>query len=84
LAVAIEGATLVKEHQGLYYNVLVYKQQCAACEYHAPANSYAIAMLTVDTYDTQGFACPCCSNYQAVRIQLELREEVAGLVMSEE
>ncbi len=43
MAVAVEGATVVREHQGFYYNVLVYKQRCDDCEYRAPTNSFAVA-----------------------------------------
>ena len=78
MAVAIEGATVVREHQGIYYNVLVYKQRCDACGYCAPTNSFAVAQLTYGTYDTRGFACSSCDNHQAVRVRLGLGEEVAA------
>jgi predicted RNA-binding Zn-ribbon protein involved in translation (DUF1610 family) len=83
LAVAIEGATIVREYQGFYANVLVYKQRCDACGYRAPTNSFAVAQLTYDTYDTQGFACPSCDNHQAVRVRLGLGEEVAAFLIAE-
>ena len=51
MAVAIEGASIVREYQGFYANVLVYKQWCAACGYCAPTNSFAVAQLTKETYD---------------------------------
>jgi hypothetical protein len=83
LAVAVEGATVVREHQGIYYNVLVYKQRCDACEYRAPTNSFAVAALPDDAYDIGGFACPSCENHQAVRVRLGLGEEVAAFLTSE-
>jgi predicted RNA-binding Zn-ribbon protein involved in translation (DUF1610 family) len=83
LAVVIEGATIVREHQGIYYNVLVYKQQCDTCGYGAPANSFAVAPLSYDTYDIRGFACPSCDNHQAVRVRLGLGEEVAAFLTTE-
>ena len=84
MAVAIEGATIVREHQGIYDNVLVYKQRCAACGYRAPTNSFAVAQLPYATYDCQGFACPSCVNHQEVRVRLGLGEEVAAFVIAEE
>lgn len=80
LAVAVQGAVIVREHQGFIANVLVYKQRCDACGYLAPTNSFAVVMLPANTYDTQGFACPCCTNYQPVRIQSELGGEVADFL----
>jgi predicted RNA-binding Zn-ribbon protein involved in translation (DUF1610 family) len=82
LAVAIEGASIVREHQGFYANVLVYKQRCDACGYRAPTNSFAVAQLTYDTYDIRGFACPSCDNHQVVRVRLGLGEE--ALLIAEE
>ncbi len=83
MAVAVEGATVVREHQGVYYNVLVYKKLCDACGYSAPKNSFAVAALPCDTYDIKVFACPSCDNRQAVRIQLGIREEVAAFMSTE-
>jgi len=84
LAVAIEGASIVREYQGFYANVLVYKQWCAACGYCVPTNSFAVAQLTKETYDCQGFACPSCDNHQAVGVRLGLGEAVAAFLTTEE
>ena len=83
MAVAIEGATIVKEYQGFYANVLVYKQRCEACGYRAPTNSFAVAQLTYETYDIRGFACPSCDDHQEVRVRLGLGEEVATFLTTE-
>ena len=83
MAVAVEGATVVREHQGFYYNVLVYKQRCDACGYGAPTNSFALAPLPYDAYDIGGFACPSCDNRQAVGVLLGLGEEVAAFPTTE-
>ena len=83
MAVAVEGANVVREHQGFYYNVLVYKQRCDACGYGAPTNSFAVAPLPYDAYDIGGFACPSCDNHQAVRVRLGLGEEVAAFLTTE-
>ena len=83
MAVAVEGATVVREYQGFYYNVLVYKQRCDACGYGAPTNSFAVAPLPYDAYDIGGFACPSCDNHQAVRVRLGLGEEVAAFLTTE-
>jgi Fe-S-cluster-containing dehydrogenase component len=84
LAVAIEGATIIREHQGFYVNVLVYKQRCDACGYCAPTNSFAVAQLTYGTYDIRGFACPSCVNRQEVRVRLGFGEEEAAFLIAEE
>ena len=84
MAVAIEGASIVREHQGFCANVLVYKQRCDACGYCAPTNSFAVAPLPYDAYDIRGFACPSCGNHQAVRVRLGLGEEVAAFLIAEE
>ena len=83
MAVAIQGATIVREYQGFYANVLVYKQRCDGCRYRAPTNSFGVAPLPCDTYDIKVFACPSCDNRQAVRIQLGIGEEVAALLKTE-
>ena len=83
MTVAVEGATVVREHQGVYYNVVVYKKRCGACGYSAPENSYAVAALPCDTYDLKVFACPSCDNRQAVRIRLGIGEEVAASMSTE-
>ena len=79
MAEVIEGASLVREFQGAYSNVINYKQRCEACEYLAPNNSFAFSMLPYDSYDIEGFVCPCCASYQAVRIRLELGRVAGGL-----
>ena len=83
MTVAVEGATVVREHQGIYHNVLVYKKWCGACGYSAPKNSFAVAALPYDTYDLKVFACPSCDNRQAVRIRLGIGEEVVAFVSKE-
>lgn len=83
MAVAIEGSTIVREHQGFYYNVLVYKQRCDDCEYCDPTNSFAVAPSPWEAYDIRGFACPSCDNHQAVRVRLGIGEEVAAFLKTE-
>ena len=83
MAVATVGATIVREHQGFYYNVLVYKQRCDACGYCAPTNSFAVAPSPWDAYDIRGFPCPSCDNHQAVRVRLGIGEEVAAFLKTE-
>ena len=72
MAEVIEGASLVREYQGAYTNVLTYKERCDACGYLAPKDSLAFSMLPSEaSYYTEGFLCPGCAKYQAVRIRLE-------------
>jgi ribosomal protein L37E len=80
LTVAVEGATVVREHQGVYYNVVVFKKRCGACGYSAPKMSFGVAALPCDTYDLKVFTCPSCDNHQAVRIRLGIGEEVAAFM----
>ena len=85
MAVAIEGANILREHQGFYANVLVYKQRCDGCGYCAPTNSFAVAQLTYETYDIRGFACPSCVNHQeVVRVRLGLGEAMAAFLIAED
>src|ERR687894_1386520 len=81
LAEVIEGASLVREFQGAYANVLTYKEWCNACGYLAPKTSFAFSMLPYEgsSYDTEGFLCPGCAKYQAVRIRLDLGGWATGL-----
>jgi predicted RNA-binding Zn-ribbon protein involved in translation (DUF1610 family) len=83
LAVAVEGATVIREHQGFHYNVVVYKNRCGSCGYSAPKNSFAVAALPCDTYDIKVFACPSCDDRQAVRIRLGIGEEVLAVMSTE-
>ena len=70
MAVADEGACIVREYLGVNAKVLVYKRRCDACGYLDPLNSYAVEMLPYDApYDTEGFPCPRCANHQAVKIR---------------
>ena len=83
MAVAIEGANIVREYQGFCANVLVYKQRCDACGYCAPTNSFAVAPSPWDAYDIRGFPRPSCDNHQAVRVRLGIGEEVAAFLKTE-
>ena len=83
MTVAVEGATVVREHQGFCYNLVVYKKRCGACGYSAPKNSFAVAALPCNSYDIKVFACPSCDNRQAVRIRLDIGEEVAAFMSTE-
>ncbi len=77
MAEVLEGASLVREYQGAYANVLSYKQRCEACGYLAPNESHAFSMLPSEaSYDIEGFVCPSCA--QAVRIRLETRRWATG------
>ena len=69
MAVVVEGASIVREYQGVCANVLIYKQRCDACGYLASINSFAVSLVPHDAYEIEGFSCPCCTNYQAVRIR---------------
>ena len=73
----VEGARLIREYHGVYTDVLTYRKQCDACGYLAPKTFTIVSLLSEDasyngvTYEAEGFSCPDCTTYQAVRIQLE-------------
>ncbi len=69
---------------GYAYDTVEASSSCDACGYLTLTNSVVVTILPYGAYDTQGFPCPFCANYQAVRIRLELAEEVADLLISEE
>ncbi len=81
MAAIVEGARLVSAYHGAYTNVLTYKRHCDACGYLAPTNSTIVSLLSPDasygdgSYEAEGFLCPDCTTYQAVRIQLEPGQE---------
>ena len=81
MAAIVEGASIVREYHGVYTNVLTYKRRCDSCGYLAPTNSTIVALLAQDasyddaSYEAEGFLCPDCATYQAVRIQLERGQE---------
>ena len=82
MAAIVEGARLVREYHGVYTNVLTYKRHCDACGYLAPTTSTIVALLSQNasygddiSYEAEGFLCPDCTTYQAVRIQLERGKE---------
>ena len=68
MAVAVQGARIVRERLGVYANVLVYKQRCDACGHLSLTDSFSVKMLPYGAYDTQSFTCSACVTYQAVRI----------------
>ncbi len=81
MAVILEGASIVREFQGVYTNVLTYKRHCDTCGYLAPTVSTIVSLMSQDAsyddayYEAEGFWCPDCTTYQAVRILLERGKE---------
>jgi len=81
VAAIIEGASIVREYHGVYTDVITYKRRCDGCGYLAPTNSTSVSLLSQaaadadDSYEAEGFWCPDCTTYQAVRILLERGKE---------
>jgi hypothetical protein len=48
LAVIVEGASIVREFQGIYTNVLTYRRHCDTCGYLAPTVSTIVSLLSQD------------------------------------
>ena len=74
MAVAIEGAVIVRDYEGAITNQIVYKQRCDACGYIAPKNPIAVSCMPGGTvmhgcYHAESFICPFCDNHQEVRLQ---------------
>ena len=47
MTLAVQGASIVREHVGVSADVLVYKQRCDACGHLALTNSFAIKMFAI-------------------------------------
>jgi predicted RNA-binding Zn-ribbon protein involved in translation (DUF1610 family) len=74
VAVAIEGAMILREYKGPYTNQIIYKQRCDNCGYFAPKPPVSVSCLPYGTVmyggdHRESFICPFCGNRQAVRIQ---------------
>ena len=75
MAVAIEGAVIVRDYEGAITNQIVYKQRCDASGYIAPKSPIVVSCMPGGTkmygcYHTEIFVCcPFCGNRQKVRLQ---------------
>ena len=74
MAIAIEGAIIVRDHEGPYTNQITYRRRCDACEYVDSAPPITVRCLPYDTvmhgcYHADSFVCPFCGNRQAVKIE---------------
>ena len=74
MAVAISGATIVREHEGAYTNLVTYKRRCDACGYVPPGAPITVSILPYGTvshgvYHAGSFVCPFCGNRQAVELE---------------
>ena len=74
VAVAIEGAVIVREYEGPYTNQIIYRQRCDNCGYFPPKSAISVSCLPYGTvmygcYHRESFVCPFCGKRQAVRIQ---------------
>ncbi len=74
MAVAIEGAEIVREHEGPYTNQITYRQRCDSCGYVPPKPPITVSCLPHGTvmhgpYHVESFVCPFCGNCQEVKIQ---------------
>ncbi len=74
MAIAIEGAVIVKEYLGDYTNKVVYRRQCDECGYvdrgaPIPVSCEPYGTRMHGCYHREGFVCPLCGNQQAVKLQ---------------
>jgi hypothetical protein len=49
MAIAIEGAVIVKEHEGAYTSKIVYKRRCENCGYLPPQPPISVSCLPYET-----------------------------------
>jgi predicted RNA-binding Zn-ribbon protein involved in translation (DUF1610 family) len=74
MAVAIEGAVIVRDYEGDITNEIVYKQRCDACGYIAPNPPIVVSCMPGGTkmygcYHAESFVCPFCGKHQEVRLE---------------
>ena len=74
VAKAIQGAKIVRVYEGLFENVVTYRQWCEKCGYLLPKPPITARVLPGEevvyaTYHVDSFACPICDNRQLVQIR---------------
>ena len=74
MAVAIQGAVLVREYQQAYTDKIVYRRRCDNCGYLAPTPPISVSCLPYQAemygcYHAESFICQFCGNHQVVKIQ---------------
>ncbi len=74
MALAIEGAVIVRDYEGDITNQIIYKQRCDACGYITPKPPIVVSCMPGGTvmygcYHVESFICPFCDNHQRVRLQ---------------
>ena len=74
MAVAVEGAVILREYKGPYTNQITYRERCDNCGYFVPKPPISVSCLPYGTvmygcYHRGSFVCPFCGNRQAVMIQ---------------
>lgn len=74
MAVAISGAVILREHEGAYTNLVIYRQRCDNCGYLPPKSPINVSLLPHETvaygtHHAESFICPFCENPQVVKIQ---------------
>ena len=74
MAIAIEGAVIVREYRGAYMHKVLYRRQCEVCGYVARGSPIPVSCEPYGTrmhgcYHRESFVCPVCGNRQAVKIE---------------
>ena len=73
MAIATEGALIIRQYEGPYVNLVTYRQRCDNCGY-LPARLPISVKVLPDGAVCQGacheesFVCPFCENHQAVKL----------------
>jgi anaerobic ribonucleoside-triphosphate reductase len=74
VAIATEGAVILREYRADYTNKVLYRRQCDECGYVARGAPIPVLCEPYGTrmhgcYHRENSVCPVCGNRQAVSIQ---------------
>jgi hypothetical protein len=73
MAIATEGALIVRQYEGLYMNLVTYRQRCGNCGYLPSKLPISVKVLPdgvvcLGSGHEESFVCPFCENRQAVKL----------------
>jgi len=74
MAIAVRGATIMREWEGAYTNTVLYRQRCDTCGRVAPKPPIRVRCLPYQEvmhgcYHEESFVCGFCGNRQVVQIE---------------
>ncbi len=74
MAIAKRGAVIVRDYEGPFTNLVIYRRRCDNCGYRPTVPPISVLMLPGQTvaygpYHAENFVCSFCGNRQMVEIQ---------------